>query len=35
MHHIGGQVVDGSINGGGNELALKTVSGDIYVRKAK
>ncbi|MBD2769856.1 DUF4097 family beta strand repeat protein [Hymenobacter sp. BT664] len=35
MRHIGGQVVDGSINGGGTELSLKTVSGDIYVRKAK
>jgi len=35
MQHIGGQVVDGSINGGGNVLSLKTVSGDIYVRKAK
>lgn len=35
MQHIGGQLVDGSINGGGNALSLKTVSGDIYVRKAK
>jgi len=35
MRHIGGQVVDGSINGGGNSMSLKTVSGDIYVRKAK
>ena len=35
MRHIGGQVVDGSINGGGNALSLKTVSGDIFVRKAK
>ena len=35
MMHVGGQVVDGSINGGGNTMALKTVSGDIYVRKAK
>ena len=35
MQHIGGQVVDGSINGGGNVLSLKTVSGDVYVRKAK
>jgi lia operon protein LiaG len=35
MQHIGGQVVDGSINGGGNTVALKTVSGDIFVRKAK
>ncbi|WP_046244111.1 DUF4097 family beta strand repeat-containing protein [Hymenobacter terrenus] len=35
MRHIGGQVVDGSINGGGTSVSLKTVSGDIYVRKAK
>ncbi|MBF9236962.1 DUF4097 family beta strand repeat protein [Hymenobacter sp. BT683] len=35
MRHIGGQVVDGSVNGGGNALSLKTVSGDIFVRKAK
>lgn len=35
MQHIGGQVVDGNINGGGNAVSLKTVSGDIYVRKAK
>ena len=35
LRHIGGQVVDGTINGGGNALSLKTVSGDIYVRKAK
>ncbi|MDB5236121.1 MAG: hypothetical protein JWR44_3114 [Hymenobacter sp.] len=35
MRHIGGQVVDGSINGGGNAMSLKTVSGDIFVRKAK
>ncbi len=35
LRHIGGQVVDGSINGGGNPVSLKTVSGDIYVRKAK
>ncbi len=35
MHHIGGQVVDGSVNGGGSSMSLKTVSGDIFVRKAK
>ncbi|WP_310396571.1 DUF4097 family beta strand repeat-containing protein [Hymenobacter sp.] len=35
LNHIGGQVVDGSVNGGGNTLSLKTVSGDIFVRKAK
>lgn len=35
MSHIGGQVVDSNINGGGNTLSLKSVSGDIYVRKAK
>ena len=35
MQHVGGQVIDGSINGGGNAISLTTVSGDIYVRKAK
>ncbi|GAB3870803.1 hypothetical protein GCM10028824_19870 [Hymenobacter segetis] len=35
LNHIGGQVVDGNINGGGNTVSFKTVSGDIYVRKAK
>ena len=35
LNHVGGQVVDGNINGGGNAVSLKTVSGDIYVRKAK
>ena len=35
MHHVGGQVVDGTINGGGNAVSLKTVSGDVFVRKAK
>ena len=35
LNHIGGQVVDGNINGGGNTVSLKSVSGDIYVRKAK
>ncbi len=35
MNHVGGQVVDGNINGGGNTVSFNTVSGDIYVRKAK
>ncbi|WP_345238208.1 DUF4097 family beta strand repeat-containing protein [Hymenobacter saemangeumensis] len=35
MRHVGGQVVDGTVNGGGTTLSLKSVSGDIYVRKAK
>ena len=35
MRHVGGQVVDGTINGGGTTLSLKAISGDIYVRKAK
>lgn len=35
LRHVGGQVVDGSINGGGIAVSFKTVSGDIYVRKAK
>jgi DUF4097 and DUF4098 domain-containing protein YvlB len=35
MRHVGGQVVDGTVNGGGISITLKAVSGDIYVRKAK
>lgn len=31
----GGQTVDGRTNGGGTSFALKSVSGDIFVRKAK
>lgn len=33
MSHIGGQVVDGYIDGGGNTLSLKTVSSNICARK--
>ena len=35
LRHVGGQTVEGRANGGGASLALKTISGDIYVRKAK
>ena len=35
LRHVGGQVVDGSVNGGGTAVSLKSVSGDIFVRKAK
>ena len=35
MHHVGGQTVEGRANGGGTSFSLKTVSGDIFVRKAK
>lgn len=35
LRHVGGQLVDGNLNGGGNAVALKSVSGDIYVRKAR
>jgi lia operon protein LiaG len=35
LQHIGGQTVDGRANGGGTSFALKSVSGDIFVRKAK
>jgi len=34
-NRIGGQTVSGTINGGGPSLSLKTISGDIFVRKAK
>jgi hypothetical protein len=29
----GGSTIEGTLNGGGVEMALKTVSGDIYLRK--
>ena len=35
LQHIGGQTVEGRANGGGTSFALKSVSGDIFVRKAK
>ncbi|UOG73956.1 DUF4097 domain-containing protein [Hymenobacter tibetensis] len=35
MNRIGGQTVSGNVNGGGPTLSLKTISGDIFVRKAK
>ena len=35
MHRVGGQTVEGRANGGGTSFSLKTVSGDIFVRKAK
>lgn len=35
LRHLGGQVVDGAVNGGGTELSLKAIEGNIYVRKAK
>jgi len=36
LHHVGGtNTIDGRTNGGGITLSLKTVSGDVFVRKAK
>ena len=35
MHHVGGATVEGRVNGGGSSLSLKSVSGDIFLRKAK
>ena len=35
LKHVGGQTVEGRANGGGTSFSLKTVSGDIFVRKAK
>ncbi|UOR05637.1 DUF4097 domain-containing protein [Hymenobacter aerilatus] len=32
---IGGQTLNGAVNGGGTAISLKNVSGDVYVRKAK
>jgi len=35
LHHVGGQTVEGRANGGGTTFSLKTVSGDIFVRKSR
>ena len=35
IKRIGGQSATGKLNGGGVEVTLKSVSGDIYVRKAE
>ena len=35
LKHVGGQTVEGRANGGGTTLSLKTISGDIFVRKTK
>lgn len=35
LNRIGGQNATGKLNGGGVEVTLKTVSGDIYIRKAE
>ncbi|MEQ6168405.1 DUF4097 family beta strand repeat-containing protein [Ekhidna sp. MALMAid0563] len=35
IRRVGGQKAEGKLNGGGVEVSLKTVSGDIYIRKAE
>ena len=35
LKHVGGQTVEGRANGGGTAFSLKTISGDIFVRKTK
>ena len=35
LKRLGGQTVEGRANGGGTTFSLKTISGDIYVRKNK
>lgn len=35
MRSIAGQKVQGKLNGGGVEVLLKTISGDVYVRESK
>ncbi len=34
MHHVCGQVIDATLNGGGTAINLETISGNIYLRKA-
>lgn len=33
--HFGGQEVEARLNGGGKEIHLKTISGNIYLRAKK
>ncbi|WP_303309580.1 DUF4097 family beta strand repeat-containing protein [Hymenobacter sp. BT730] len=35
LRRVGGQVVQGTVNGGGANVSLRSVSGNIFVRKAK
>lgn len=35
MRHVGGQTIEGRANGGGSSFSLKSVSGDVFLRKAK
>ena len=35
MRQVGGTTVNGTLNGGGTPINLKTISGDVFVRKAK
>ncbi|MEQ8907065.1 MULTISPECIES: DUF4097 family beta strand repeat-containing protein [Ekhidna] len=35
IRRVGGQNATGKLNGGGVEVTLKTISGDIYIRKAE
>ena len=35
LRRVGGQTVEGSVNGGGTRISLQSVSGDVFVRKAK
>ncbi|RTQ45292.1 hypothetical protein EJV47_25785 [Hymenobacter gummosus] len=35
LRRVGGQLVQGTVNGGGTRVSLQSVSGDIFVRKAK
>ena len=35
MQHVGGQTVEGRTNGGGTSFSLRTVSGDVFVRRLK
>ncbi|MGI4863199.1 MAG: DUF4097 family beta strand repeat-containing protein [Janthinobacterium lividum] len=35
MQHVGGQTVEGRANGGGTSVSLRTVSGDVFLRKSR
>jgi DUF4097 and DUF4098 domain-containing protein YvlB len=35
MHHVGGNSISGTYNGGGSEINVNDISGDIFIRKGK
>jgi hypothetical protein len=34
-HYGGGNTIEGTLNGGGSEMNISAISGDIFIRKQK